>query len=645
MQITLSKTKANIAKNHRAARIFVLVVLLFSSDALCKVDGADTKLGIQVGPNVQVSVANRDLAHDELLACADPTNSNRLIVGSILRYTDRSDWITALYASSDGGKTWSTGIATPIGDKGTDPACAYGLNGDAYFLSLVSPAGVRAVYLYRSNDGGQSWTGPFPIGAKAGFDRPYIAVDRSGGKYNGRIYVTAAADNIFNIDWREERDRGGIDSRYITSGVDLYRSADGGQTFLGPVKSVGMSERRSEGFWNANSVVLSDGTLLSLLQLPDHFGESREVIELKVMFSFDGGESYHDIAKVRDYSTDCPVAEYKETIPNIAVDPGSSFLKDRLYVAWNECKKDSRGQPNGEASMVLYSPDQGKTWSAPVLVDSRSESEKGRDQYQTTVAVSNDGVVGVMWYEGFQTASSEGYWVRFTASLDGGETWLRSVKVSEAPNMIGGSEKWSFDLLSSSGGPFEPIRISLLPNRWEASGHTAGLVADANGIFHAFWVDDRTGIKQLWTSQLTVSGSVIRNGAKEVAGLNDVSSKVRIELGSAELDRPSGLASINLRLKNVSQQTISGPLKMRILRMSSEFGVPKITDAENGLTGNGAILNLSDLLAGNVLKPNDETVVKLLRFKLDNLGSIRSEGKWHSRILEIESRIFGKTEQ
>ena len=120
---------------------------------------------------------------------------------------------------------------------------------------------------------------------------------------------------------------------------------------------------------------------------------------------------------------------------------------------------------------------------------------------------------------------------------------------------------------------------------------------------------------------------------------------VKVEISSTVLDRGSGVLSAGLRLKNVSQQTIKAPLKMRILRMSSEFGVPKITDAENGLTGNGAILNLSDLLAGNVLKPNDETVVKLLRFKLDNLGSIRSEGKWHSRILEIESRIFGKTEQ
>jgi hypothetical protein len=35
-------------------------------------------------------------------------------------------------------------------------------------------------------------------------------------------------------------------------------------------------------------------------------------------------------------------------------------------------------------------------------------------------------------------------------------------------------------------------------------GDTAGLVADALGIFHAAWVDNRTGVAQLWTATVSV---------------------------------------------------------------------------------------------------------------------------------------------
>jgi len=38
-------------------------------------------------------------------------------------------------------------------------------------------------------------------------------------------------------------------------------------------------------------------------------------------------------------------------------------------------------------------------------------------------------------------------------------------------------------------------------------GHTAGLAADANGIFHPLWIDGRTGINQVFTADVTVTGN------------------------------------------------------------------------------------------------------------------------------------------
>jgi hypothetical protein len=35
-------------------------------------------------------------------------------------------------------------------------------------------------------------------------------------------------------------------------------------------------------------------------------------------------------------------------------------------------------------------------------------------------------------------------------------------------------------------------------------GDTAGLAADAAGAFRAVWVDNRTGVPQVWTASVTV---------------------------------------------------------------------------------------------------------------------------------------------
>ena len=35
-------------------------------------------------------------------------------------------------------------------------------------------------------------------------------------------------------------------------------------------------------------------------------------------------------------------------------------------------------------------------------------------------------------------------------------------------------------------------------------GDTASMVADADGLFHAFWTDNRTGTVQLWTGSIKV---------------------------------------------------------------------------------------------------------------------------------------------
>jgi hypothetical protein len=61
-------------------------------------------------------------------------------------------------------------------------------------------------------------------------------------------------------------------------------------------------------------------------------------------------------------------------------------------------------------------------------------------------------------------------------SPDGGGTWQPSIQVNE-----------------------KSIKASV----WDLRD-TAGLIADAAGIFHPVWSDDRTGTTQVWTAAVRV---------------------------------------------------------------------------------------------------------------------------------------------
>jgi hypothetical protein len=99
------------------------------------------------------------------------------------------------------------------------------------------------------------------------------------------------------------------------------------------------------------------------------------------------------------------------------------------------------------------------------------------------VAINKDGVLAVTWYDTRGLSPGQTGWdVRLRASRDGGETWGPSVRVTEV------STQTSRKTRKTLGGV----------------GHTAGLAADAGGVFHCLWVDGRSGVGQVWTAAVTV---------------------------------------------------------------------------------------------------------------------------------------------
>jgi hypothetical protein len=165
----------------------------------------------------------------------------------------------------------------------------------------------------------------------------------------------------------------------------------------------------------------------------------------------------------------------------VAVAPEGTAYADRIYHA---C---SAGVMHGIE--VRYSDTRGDTWSTPVLLGGSSEFTA----YVRTPALSvnSAGVVGVAWYDGRNDRSSiKGFFrcqeIYFTASLDGGATFLPDQKVSGGMSCPATSRN---------------IDAAL---RFPAGGEYMGIDTSPDGSFHLLWSDARSGVYQLRQNRIEV---------------------------------------------------------------------------------------------------------------------------------------------
>jgi hypothetical protein len=493
---------------------------------------------ITVGTNVQVSVDRSHISHNEIMGRAHPTDSNRMIACSQANDTEAGQRPSSAYLTTDGGKSWQH-VSTKVDDAGYgDPVCFFTRGDTALFVLLGIDPGRTMVY--RSVDGGRTW----PDSAQFGFiDREYAVHDATGGEYDGRIYVSGTT-GVRPIETDYPRPR--------PSGFHLYRSLDGGRTFLGPTVQVSMMGRYVLA--PGPSVVLSDGTLGMLVPVMHSwndldFGfrtdEERSNATLQFFSSSDGGEKLNPPVTISEYWMDAWPWKPKEAgaVPFMAVDPGSEAFKDRLYVVWSDKRTGH------DRIMLSYSADKGKSWSpAKVIQDGPVPLPGGRewDNIHPTVAVNKDGVVGVAWYDRRESPDNVGWHARFTASLDGGETWLPSVRVSEHPSDPGNPDAW-LPLGWGGVGNKNGISLNIAINSYDFSGgDTDEMLVDADGVFHPLWIDNRTGVHQIWTAPVRVGGKVVRNGSEELASLEDRSDAIRAFMRQNEFDPTSGALRFNL---------------------------------------------------------------------------------------------------
>jgi hypothetical protein len=313
-------------------------------------DQQDTRsAGHAAAPRIVVEpdvIASRDgnNPHVEVMVAANPRRPRNLIGSAITHTRPDGTPATKVYATFDGGLTW-TDRAFPeqVANGGGDPQVAFTPVGTALFatLSRASDGSGRRgtiLHVYRSEDGGLTWSQPADLGVS--YDHEMMAVDHTTGRFAGRVYISALY--------------GGGDYR-----LGVFRSDDDGRSFVGPVEFYRASGK-THGANVQQMGTFSDGTVLAT-----YFDFALGPRELRpprtgffTVISEDGGVTFSKPRPAPDaiYPAYDRSAVRMAGDQGIAIDTGERY-KDRVYRVWNDARF-------GNFRIVIStSTDRGATWT------------------------------------------------------------------------------------------------------------------------------------------------------------------------------------------------------------------------------------------------------------------------------------------
>jgi hypothetical protein len=304
---------------------------------------------VKLGQHIQAPFANVRVSHDTYLAHSEPmlaeNPKNPLnLVGGSKFFTDPTHYQfqTGFFSSFDGGCTWTDGGVLPGFEKNemtSDISFAFGNHNDVYAAVLYDgggPRGNSGIAVSKSTDGGKTFGNPVSVFEarpdQVFSDKPWIAVDQTGGPYRGNIYVVWSYDHKGTC--------GGINN--CSEELAFSRSTDGGKTFshisliegnatfcTNPATGRPAGSTKCDAVQGAIPAVGPDGTLYVATPYIDVMS-GHIPTRLLVMTSTDGGKNWTSpvlIATIHDISGPFPPEKYRNlSLPAFACDSPTGQL-------------------------------------------------------------------------------------------------------------------------------------------------------------------------------------------------------------------------------------------------------------------------------------------------------------------------------
>ena len=393
-----------------------------------------------------------------------------------------------------GSHAGSTHFFAPAGASPTTGAFIENYTGQTYF--------------YWSKDNGKTWTfvprsAPPNNAPLTGFSDPDFAIDKAGQVFISEINLVNVAmskssdvgrsyslQNFFSQvltdrQWTEADEKDvvyavGNASGGGTSPTDpvghnghiLYKSKDGGQTFTAGV----LDDKLGDGLGDLR-VDKSDGTLYEAHYDSDGPDDKDNAGVLSIA-AF--RQARQDKLTDPDMGTVATGVSMLSHWPAFDIDPDGN-----LYITWDESGQGTSGRKAGV--YYSYSTDRGKTWAAPLRVDTDEKTD-----IWPWLAVGDKGRVAIAWFEADKKLPNE------DAQTSGDYGW--NVYAAQTLNGLGcGGAAPAFTVAKATPEPFHTGTICMGGTVCQAQaidrrlGDYFAIEIDGTGRMYAAYSDTRKG--------------------------------------------------------------------------------------------------------------------------------------------------------
>ena len=398
--------------------------------------------------NVRVSNDSYGV-HVEPSVATNPSDSRQLLAACQVSPTADPKFI-ATYVSLDAGASWRAGalpqLPTGATQTGDDVTVAFDASGRGY-VCATSYGGGRAVFVWRTDDGGRSFSAPVTLVSDQYCDHPWVTTGAGQTTSERVVYVVWAAGD--------------------KSSLGFTRSTNAGETFEAPRMVLG-DEAGITALSSGPAIAASpNGLVCVACDRTTRQDPSGEVVsQVVAVSSTNAGQSFGPPVTLGPASPiiSLPGGVMPVGSPAVAAAPDGHAL----YVAF------TRHQPGATHSdiMVTASHDGGRAWSEPAP----ATPTDGVTYFQPNLIVDQAGRVAI---SAFALANGRVHVVLLVAQ-PGGQKFGAPRRVTTAA--------------------FDPAHSPTTPGKHGAwwIGDYQGITS-SDGVFHLMWNDTRTGKLELFT--------------------------------------------------------------------------------------------------------------------------------------------------
>jgi len=451
--------------------LIFIVNVLFLSVAIAQPD-LNKNYFLSIGDNYRIYPSN--FTQVEVFIVNHPTDPS-ILFSSANSYNFSSGFFVSegIYVTTNGGVNWrgnDTCTGEPISLHGGDPGIAIDKNGTFIITRIGFTPGLFSHY---STDNGLTWSIQNLI-SNDDLERATLATDVTpSSNYYGRTYAVWVK---FTTPFR-------IASTYTDNGGQSWASSI-------PINNPVQLSAGGEITMGLNGTVhVCWSGVTSTSPFTEDF--------VGVASSSDGGDNWTVQENAFDMNGIAGQLIEKSNIrvnglPSIAVDTSGGSRNGWIYIITTQKNLTPAGT---DPDVILNrSTDGGNTWSDGIRVN-QDLLNNGKIQFFPAIHVDKDGGINIIFYDDRNT-TSDSTGVFLARSEDGGETW-REFEISDHN--------------------FKPTPSAAVQGKM---GDNIDITS-SNGKLWPVWMDNSTGIYQIWTSMIDIDNGSSENNAPEIEPIED----------------------------------------------------------------------------------------------------------------------------